>query len=156
LEIYDLDSVTWGAFEFNPESPTVVIAVVGDNPYKEGAVERQKAEAERWWRPPGDYREAVELYNQLRRDYPYWLAGKDSFAYQVLGLEIFEWLQNVDFYYGELIEHRTHYDQLRQVGDEEIRSRLNELIEKLSNVAGLSDERKKHIVKAKEVLKRGW
>jgi hypothetical protein len=152
----DINAVTWGVFEFNPESPTVVIAVAGDNPYKEGAVERQKAVAERWWRPPGDYREAVELYNQLRRDHPYWLAGKDNFIYQMLGLEIFEWFQNVDFYYGELIEHRTHYDQLRQVGDEEIRRRLNELIEKLSNAAGLGDERKKHIAKAKEVLKRGW
>ena len=153
----DLDAVAWGAFEFYADkSSTVVVTVFSDNPYSHGAVERQKAVAERWWRPPRDYREAVELYLKLRRDHTYWISGKDSFAYQVLGWEELEWLQNVDFYYGELIEHRTHYSQLKQVGDEEIRKRLNELIKKLSSASGLEGEREKHIWKAREVLKRGW
>jgi len=85
-----------------------------------------------------------------------WLAGKDNFAYQVLGWEELEWLQNVDFYYGELVEHRTHYSQLKQVSDDEIRSRLNELIGKLSSMGVLRGERESHIAKAKEVLRRGW
>jgi len=109
----DLDAVTWGAFELHPDkSPTAIVVVVGDNPYSLGAVERQKGKVKRWWGPPRGYNEAVELYMQLSRDFPHWLAGKDNFAYQVLGWEELEWLQNVDFYYGELVEHRTHYSQL--------------------------------------------
>jgi hypothetical protein len=153
----DLDAVTWGAFEFHQDkSSTVIVTIVDDNPYSKGAVERQKSIAERWLRPPRDYREAVELYVKLRIDHPYWLAGKDSFAYQVLGHEIFDLFQNVDFYYGELVEHRTHYSQLKQVSDDEIRARLNELIDMISKAEGLSDERKKHVSKAREILRRGW
>jgi hypothetical protein len=65
-------------------------------------------------------------------------------------------MQNVDFYYGELIEHRTHYHQLKRVSDKEIRQRLNELIERLSRAEGLNAERQKHVERAREVLRRGW
>jgi hypothetical protein len=130
--------------------------VVGDNPYSLGAVERQKGKVKRWWGPPRGYNEAVELYMQLSRDFPHWLAGKDNFAYQVLGWEELGWLQNVDFYYGELVEHRTHYSQLKQVSDDEIRGRIEELIGKLSSMGVLRGERESHIAKAKEVLRRGW
>jgi hypothetical protein len=65
-------------------------------------------------------------------------------------------MQNVDFYYGELIEHRVHYSQLKQVGDDEIYRRIGELIDGLSKAEGLNEERLMHIEKAKEVLKRGW
>jgi len=153
----DLDAVTWGAFEFSPDkSPTVVVTVVGDNPYSLGAVERQRGVAKRWWGPPSGYNDAVELYMQLSRDFPHWLAGKDNFAYQVLGWEELGWLQNVDFYYGELVDHRTHYSQLKQVSDDEIRGRIEELIGKLSSMGVLRGERESHIAKAKEVLRRGW
>jgi len=153
----DLDSVTWGAFEFHPDrAPTVVIIITGDNPYKPGAIERQKAVAKRIFRPPRSYDEAVALYNALKNDYPHWLAGVHNWCYQIFGLEEFDWLQNVDFYYGEFIEHKTHYNQLKQVPDWEIRSRLNDLIDRLSKVAILTDERDKHINKAREILKRGW
>jgi len=152
----DLDAVTWGAFELHPDkSPTAIVTVVGDNPYSQGAVERQRGVAKRWWSPPSGYNEAVELYMQLSRDFD-WLAGKDNFAYQVLGWEELEWLQNVDFYYGELVEHRTHYSQLKQVSDDEIRGRIEELIGKLSSMGVLRGERESHIAKAKEVLRRGW
>ncbi|MEM3457513.1 MAG: hypothetical protein QXR43_08455 [Thermofilum sp.] len=46
--------------------------------------------------------------------------------------------------------------KLKQVSDDEIRNRINELIEKLSKAEGLNDERQKHIDKAKEILRRGW
>jgi len=153
----DLDSVTWGTFEFHPDkSPSVIITVTGDNPYKAGAVERQKTRAKRTFKPPRSYTEATDLYNQLKADHPEWLAGKDNFAYQTLGLEIFDLLQNVDFYYGELLEHKTHYDQLKQAPDWEIESRLNDLISRLSREPVLTDERDKHISKAREILKKGW
>jgi hypothetical protein len=153
----DLDAVTWGAFELHPDkAPTSIIVVVGDNPYQAGAIDRQKAKAKRVFAPPKSYDEATALYNALKKDYPHWLAGKDNMAYQTLGLEIFDWFQNVDFYYGELVEHKTHYQQLKMVPDFEIRNRLNELIDKLSKATVLVGERDKHISKAKEILRRGW
>jgi hypothetical protein len=153
----DLDSVTWGAFEFHVDkASTVVVTITGDNPYKSGAIDRQRAKAKRVFAPPRSYDEAVALYNTLKKDYPHWLAGKENFAYQTLGLEVFDWMQNVDFYYGELLEHKTHYDQLKRVPDWEIRNRLNELIERLTKVTILTDERDKHIAKAREILSRGW
>jgi hypothetical protein len=157
----DLDAVTWGAFEFHPDkAPTAVVVITGDNPYKSGAIQRQidfaKSKNLRVFSPPKDYSEAVALYNRLKASYPHWLAGKDNFAYQTLGWEILDWFQNVDFYYGELLDHKTHYNQLKQVSDKEITGRLNELIDKLSRETALVDERGKHIMKAKEVLARGW
>jgi LmbE family N-acetylglucosaminyl deacetylase len=77
-------------------------------------------------------------------------------AYQILGWEFLDWMQNVDFYYGELLEHKAHYDQLKRVDPKEIENRLKELIDKLSKVTVLTDERDKHINKAREILRRGW
>jgi hypothetical protein len=157
----DLDAVTWGAFELHADkAPTAIITITGDNPYKSGAIQRQidfaRSKNLRVFSPPRDYREAVALYNQLERDYQHWLAGKDNFAYQTLGWEILDLMQNVDFYYGELLDHKTHYNQLKQVPDFEINNRLNELIDKLNRETALTDERDKHIGKAKEILKKGW
>jgi hypothetical protein len=156
----DVNSVTWGAFEFSEKSPTNIIMVYGDNPYNSGAIQRQidyaKSRNLRVFTPPKDYNDAVSLYNRLKGDFKHWLAGKDNFAYQVLGWEVLDWLQNVDLYYGELIEHKTHYDQLKSVPDWELRNRFNELKDKLSRVNVLIDERDKHLGKLNEILKRGW
>jgi len=156
----DLDSVTWGAFEFSEKSPTNIVVVTGDNPYKQGAIQGQADFARRRgfrvFKPPKGYGDAVALYNRLRGDFPHWLAGKDNFAYQVLGWEVLDWLQSVDFYYGELLEHKTHYDQLRQVPEWEIRSRLLELKSRLERAAALHEERDKHLRKLGELLRRGW
>jgi hypothetical protein len=153
----DLDSVTWGAFEFHPDkASTVIITIIGDNPYRAGATERQRAKAKRAFKAPKSYGEAVALYNQLKRDYPHWLAGKDSFAYQVLGLEVLDWLQNADFYYGELLEHKTHYSQLKRVPEWEIESRILELKARLEGMKTLPEERDKHLKKLDELLKKGW
>jgi hypothetical protein len=153
----DLHAVSWGAFEFYADkASTVVITVVSDNPYKPGAIDRQKTRAKRVFGVPNSYDGAVSLYSQLKKDYPYWLAGKDSFAYQVLGWEVLDWFQNVDFYYGELVEHKTHYDQLKQVPEWEIMRRLYELRERLTKVSVLADERDKHLKKLDEILRKGW
>jgi hypothetical protein len=156
----DLDAVTWGAFELDAKSPTNIIMIYGDNPYKAGAVQRQidhtKSKNLRVFSPPKDYGKAVALYNKLKSDFKHWLAGKDNFAYMILGLEELDLFQNVDFYYGELIEHKTHYQQLKQVPDWEIKNRLNELRERLSKVSVLVDERDKHLKKIDEILKKGW
>jgi len=156
----DLGAVTWGAFEFSEKSPTNIIVVTGDNPYKPGAVQRQAEFARRRglrvFKPPRNYNEAVALYGKLKADFPHWLAGKDNFAYQVLGWEVLDWLQSVDFYYGELLEHKTHYDQLRQVPEWEVESRLLELKSRLEGMKVLSEEREKHLRKLDELLRRGW
>jgi len=157
----DINSVTWGGFEISPESPTNIIVVYGDNPYKPGAVERQeefvKSRGLKAIRPSrGDYRDVVDVYMELRREFKDWIAGKDNFAYQVLGWRILYILQNVDFYYGELIEHRTHYNQLKQVPEHEIRRRLDALEEELSRVEVLTEERDKHLGKIREIKRIGW
>jgi len=156
----DLNAITWGAFEFNDESATNIIMVYGDNPYKSGAIQRQidyaKSKNLRVFTTPKDYGEAVSIYNKLKGDFNHWLAGKDNFAYQVFGWEVLDLLQGVDFYYGELLEHKTHYDQLKQVQDWELRNRFNELKYKLSRVNVLVDERDKHLDKLNKILKVGW
>jgi len=156
----DLDSVSWGAFEFSDRSPTNIVVITSDNPYGPGAIDRQMKFVEekglRTLRPPRDYDEAVSQYNELKRDFKHWLAGKDNYAYQTLGLEIFDLFQNVDFYYGELVEHKTHYDQLKAVPEQELARRLEELEEKLRRVEVLREERDRHLSKLREVVRRGW
>jgi hypothetical protein len=156
----DLNAVTWGAFEFREKSPTNIIVVVGDNPYQQGAISKQvelaRSKNMRVLDPPRNYGEAVAQFNQLKRDYQYWLAGKDDYAYQVLGLEELGLFQNIDFYYGELVEHKTHYNQLKQVPEWELWRRLETLEKKLEKVEVLAEERDKHMEKLKTVKKLGW
>ena len=61
--------------------------------------------------------------------------------------------------YGELIEHKTHYDQLKQVPDYEIEIRLNVLEIKLREYlmsSVLVEEVEKHLKKIKEIFEIGW
>jgi hypothetical protein len=156
----DFNAITLGAFEFSEKSATNIIVIYEDNPYKVGAIQKQidyvKSKNLGVFTPPKDYNDAVSLYNRLRGNFKHWIAGKDNFAYQVLGWEILDWFQNVDFYYGELIEHKTHYQQLKQVPDFEIRNRLNELEKKISAITVLTEERDKHLNKIREIFKKGW
>jgi hypothetical protein len=156
----DLEAVTWGAFEFSEKSPTNIIIITGDNPYQQGAIHKQTELAKnknlKVLSPPRNYGGAVAQFNQLRRDYPHWLAGKDNYAYQVLGWEELDLFQNVDFYYGELVEHRTHYDQLKRVPDWELWRRLEELERRLERLAVLTEERDKHLEKLKTIKRLGW
>jgi fructose-1,6-bisphosphatase/sedoheptulose 1,7-bisphosphatase-like protein len=55
-----------------------------------------------------------------------------------------------------LIEHRTHYDQLKRVPEWELWRRLEELERRLEKVTVLTEERDKHISKVKEVKRLGW
>jgi hypothetical protein len=156
----DLDAVTWGAFEFSEKSPTNIIIVTGDNPYQQGAINRHVELARsrnlKTLRPPRNYGEAVAQYNRLKKDFPHWLAGKDNYAYQTLGLEELDLLQNVDFYYGELVEHRIHYQQLKQVPEWELWRRIEELERRLEGVRVLTEERDRHLEKLNAVKKIGW
>jgi len=160
LHQIDVNGVSWGAFEFRNNSPTNIIAVYSDNQLKSGAVERQveftRSKGLRVFKPPKDYGEAVSQYNELRREFKHWLAGKDDYAFFTLGDEVFNTFQNVDFYYGELIEHKTHYSQLRRVSEYELRRRFNDLMRKLSKVTVLTEERDKHLSKLSKIVKLGW
>ncbi len=158
----DLASVTWGGFEFNEKSPTNIIIIAKDESRTIRAkhIQRHKELAKsknlKVLKPPKSYKEAVAQYKQLMRDYQYWQAGKDNYAYQVLGLEELELFQNVDFYYGELIEHKTHYDQLKRVPEWELWRRLEELERRLSKITVLTGERDSHLKKLKTVKRLGW
>jgi len=155
----DVDAVTWGAFDYKFES-TMICIITGDNPYESGAIERQKEHALKKGlkvlQPPKSYVEAVEQYKKLKSDFKEWLAGKDNYAYQVLGDERLELLAVADFYYGELIEHKTHYEQLKKVPSWELERTINVWASRLEKVDVLHDERDKHVKKLREVLKKGW
>jgi hypothetical protein len=156
----DLASVTWGAFEFNKDSPTNIIVITEDNPYQQGAIQKHielaRSKNLRVLDPPKSYGEAVAQYNTLKHEFKHWMAGKDNYAYQVLGLEELDIFQNVDFYHGELIEHKTHYDQLKRVPEWELWRRLEELERRLERVTVLTEERDKHMEKLKAVKRLGW
>lgn len=146
--------LAWGAFEISSRSPTNIVMLYS------GEVDRQVELARRRGLrvlpAPGDHAEALEQYRALRRDFPHWLAGKDNYVYQATGIEVFNLFQNIDFYHGELLEHKTHYNQLKRVPEWELRRRLGELVDRLGRVNVLTEERDKHIRKAKEVLTKGW
>jgi len=155
----DKYAVTWGAFEFHPDQASAVIIVVtGDNPYQSGAIDTQKQNALRSFDPPASYDDAITLYQNLKGDHPEWLAGKDNFSYQVLGHEIFELFAVADFYYGEMIEHQTHYDQLKRVTTEELYATIKMWQNRLKQYEGqftgaVAENYDKHMNKLKEVLK---
>ena len=107
-------------------------------------------------RPPKDYKEAEEQFKQLKAEHGDWLVGKDSYAYHTLGWKELDLLQNADFYHGELVDHRTHYKQLKQTPDWAVHRRLDELENQLSKITILTKERDKHVGKLKEVKRLGW
>lgn len=156
----DLNAVTYGSFEFRHDSPTNIIAIYQDNPYQSGAILKQeetvKAKNLRVLKPPRDYLEAKQQYNELRKEFTHWLAGLHNYCYQMIGHEDFEAMQASDFYYGELIEHKTHYKQIKQVSDWEIRRNLNRWKERLKRGTILAEEREKHLRKFEEIERLGW
>ena len=156
----DLASVTWGAFEHKSEHNTMIITIVGDNPYKEGAIAKQidyaKSKGLKVFSPPNDYSEAIEQYKQLKKDFPEWLAGKDNYAYQTLGHPDIEVLAVADFYYGELLEHKTHYDQIKKVPDWELERTIKRWRDLHKYAKAPKEEIEKHARKLDEVLRVGW
>jgi len=156
----DLASVTWGAFDYKGEA-TMLIIITGDNPYQSGAIEKQiehaKSKNLKVLKPPRDYSEAIEQYRQLKQEFTEWIVGIENFAFQVLGHEDIEPLAVADFYYGELIEHKTHYKQLKRVPEWEMERTLNMWNERIKRVTAIPAERKeKHQKKMSEILKKGW
>jgi len=157
----DLASVTWGAFDHKPAHATMLITITADNSYQSGAIQTQidnaKSKNLKVLKPPRDYAEAVEQYKTLKTDFPEWLAGKENFAFQAIGHEDIEPLAVADFYYGELIEHKTHYNQLKKVPDWEMERILNMWKERLERVTAVPTERKElHQKKISEIFKKGW
>lgn len=99
----DLASVSWGAFDYKGEN-TMLVCIVGDNPYRSGAILRQVGHAKsknlKIYKVPQSYDEAKEIYRQVKRDRPDIIAGKDNFAYQTLGIPDLEPLAVADYYDG--------------------------------------------------------
>jgi len=149
----DVMSVSWGAFDFNKDSPYYVITIYGSNPYK-NAIEKQLEKAKKVYKPR-DKVTVIEIYKQLKKEFNF-LAGKDNFLYQVFGDQIYELFATVDFYYGELLEHKTHYDQIKHVNLNEIKKILKNLQIQLEKITVLHNERDKHLKKIRELLKKGW
>ena len=155
----DKYAVTWGAFELKPDSPTNVIVITGDNPYKKGAILKQieytKSKNLKVLKAPRDYNESVEQYRQLKHEFDHWIAGKDNYAYQTLGHADFEAMQVADTYYGNVVESYKP-DAYKKVPDFEMRRTLSRWKDRLKKVKVVKYEAEKHLKKLEEVEKNGW
>lgn len=155
----DTAAVSWGAFDYRRGDSRMLIVVFSDNPYRDGAIEKQKeyvrSRGFRVLRAPADYREAVEQYKTLKKEFPNLIAGKDNYASITLGEEAFRLFQVADTYYGNIVEG-IRPDAYKNVSEQVMRRALNRWIERLKRVTVLTEERDKHIEKLKRVLKIGW
>jgi len=155
----DLASVTWGAFDHKETHATMLIIITSDNQYKEGAIQKQiehaKAKSLKVLSSPRDYNEAIEQYRKLKADFPHWIAGKDNWAYQTLGHEIFELFQVADTYHGNIVEGYKP-NAYKKVPDLVMRKTLSMWKERLKKVSALVEERDKHLKKLEKVEKIGW
>lgn len=155
----DVASVTWGAFDHKPGHNTMLITITGGNPYTgEKAITEQiehaKSKGLKVLSPPRDYSEAIEQYRQLKKDFPEWIAGKENYIYQC-GFDV-EPLACADFYYGELIEHKTHYKQLKRVPEWELERTIKRWRDLHKYAKAPKEEIEKHAKKLDEVLRVGW
>jgi len=156
----DLASVAYGTFDHKPEHSTMLITIMDGNQYSgEKAIQEQiehaKSKNLRVLKPPRDYKEAVEQYRQLKRDFPEWIAGKDNYAYQTLGHEDLEKFQVADTYYGNIVDG-IKPDAYKRVPEWEMRRTLQMWKERLKKVTILKEEAEKHLKKLEEVEKKGW
>ena len=155
----NLLGVEGGTFDHKSEHSTVIVTIVKYKGEKDltNQVEYAKSKNFIVLKPPSDYSEAVEQYKSLKKNFPEWIAGKDNYAYQTLGHSDIEPLAVADFYYGELLEHKTHYDQIKKVPDWELTRTLEMWYERLKRVTAVtSDMKEKHLQKMSEIFKKGW
>ncbi|MEM4067266.1 MAG: hypothetical protein QXV17_10465 [Candidatus Micrarchaeaceae archaeon] len=98
------------------------------------------------------YIDALDIYREFKCGED--LAGKDDFAFQILGREELGYQAAADFYFGHLIEHKTHYRELKRCDAQFIRMALNNLKERLEETT--IGEADKHLNKVKIILSKGW
>jgi len=156
----DKSSVTWGAFDHKKEHNTKLAIITGGNPYTgDDAISKQIEHAKSKnlivMKPPKDYQEAIEQHKQLKQHFPEWIAGKDNYAYQVLGHEAFECFQVADTYYGRIVDMEDT-KAYKNVPDWELRRTLEMWKDRLNKVNILAQEKEKHLKKLNEVEKKGW
>ena len=154
----DLLSVTICGFEIEPNSNNIFF-VYGNNQYNPKAIGTQveylKKKNFKVLKPPKDYKESTEQYRKLKADFPHWIAGKDNWAYQTLGHEIFELFQVADTYHGNIVEGYKP-NAYKKVPDLVMRKTLSMWKERLKKVSTLVEERDKHLKKLEKVEKIGW
>lgn len=150
----NLTSVTWGAFDHKPNHNTMLIAITSDNPYKKGAILKQIEHAKKKnlivLKAPKDYSEAIEQYKQLKAHFPEWIAGKDNYAYHMLGDENLEPLAVADFYHGNMIQD----NKLKDVPEWVLRRTLEMWKERLKKAKVSTEIKKSHMKKLEKCLKK--
>jgi len=156
----DLASVTWGAFDHKPEHNTMLICITGGNQYTGDKaileqIEHAKRKNLKVVKPPKDYHETCRIYNELRKEFSEWIAGKDNFAYMTLGHEDFEAMQVADTYHGNIVDG-IKPDAYKNVPEFEMRRTLNMWKERLKRAKVMKSEAKKHIEKIEKVERVGW
>lgn len=110
----------------------------------------------REFRAPRNYGEAIEQYSQLKNMGFEFTVGKDDYAYQCLGLPETRIFKQVDYYYGNLLEHKEHYKELKKIPEHIIETTITYLHKSLLKINTLKNEVNKHISKIQELLKKGW
>jgi len=146
-------AITYGLFDFSSDKHNTMIVVITDG-VSDNAILKQLEIAKRKFKAVSSYQDAIDLYNTLKRDYEF-IAGKDNFAYQVIGDDRLELLAIADFYFGNIVE-KLNPDMLKNVPDFEVRRLLDRYESRLEKIESLNGERDKHLNKLKEVKKIGW
>lgn len=146
--------IAWSSFDCKAGTPTMLVMVKRASDEDIGKlIEYVKQKGLKVIKPPKNYSEAVEQYRKIRNEFNL-LAGKDDYAYQTLGVSDIEYFATTDFYYGNLIEHKHGYEQLKRVVD--LEKTLKMWLDRLRKVNILIEERNKHLRKMSEVLRKGW
>jgi len=142
-----LDRVTYSAFECKGERVLAFVRLQKTN------IDEIKKYG-RIIKIPKDYHKAIEQYEILRKEFTEWIAGKENYCYQC-GFNV-EPLACADFYYGELVEHKTHYKQLKKVPDWGLERAIKRWRDLHKHAKAPKEEIEKHVEKLDELLRKGW
>ncbi len=151
----DVAAVTCGAFDHKENANTCLIVITGDNPYQSAILKqinyaKSKGLYTRDIKTTDSPQDIINVYNELKNKHTEWIAGKDNFVYQVLGLEEFEKFALADFYYGNMIQE----NKLKDVPTDYLMNRLEQIKSELEKITILPEERDKHLNKISQCIKR--
>jgi len=143
-------AVNWGAYDYKEEN-TIITTVRGNQvlEHKEYA----KTKNLKAFTVKDDKTYIEDIFKEIRAGRSEMIAGKHNFAYQVLGYEELELLAIADFYDG-FNQGTYNMKDLERVPEWELERTINRWMNKLEKAKVTSEEKEKHQVKLKTILKR--
>jgi len=152
----DLLSVTYGVFDFKLNHSSVVVCLLGDNPYRRGAITEQVNYVKRKgllvFKPTWSLSKVAEIHMKIKQRNEY-VAGVHNLAYQVAGHEDLEPLAVADFYDG-FTEGVYPQSALSKVPEWELERTVQRWLKRLALSKAPHDEREKHAKKLVRFLKK--